>query len=135
VAEEDGALAGYVTVRWPGVGTADLAEIQDLNVLPRFRGRGIGAELLERAEAAVAERFDRVQIAVGLHQGYGAAQRLYVRRGYLPDGRGASAGGRPVPEGSTVALNDELVLTLQKALRAGSAVVHDGDPGAGRAPE
>jgi GNAT superfamily N-acetyltransferase len=119
VAEEEGTLAGYVTVRWPPAGGADEAEIQDLNVLPTFRRRGIGTALLAQAEAAVAARARLVQIAVGLHQGYGAAQRLYVQRGYVPDGRGASIRGRPVAEGATVVLDDGLVLTLQKVLRAG----------------
>lgn len=42
VAEEQGTLAGYVTVRWPAAGGAETIEIQDLNVLPPFRRRGIG---------------------------------------------------------------------------------------------
>ena len=116
VAEELGNLAGYVTVRWPSPGAPEPAEIQDLNVLPSFRNRGIGTALLDQAEAAVARRGDVVQIAVGLHGGYGAAQRLYVRRGYVPDGRGASIEGRPVAEAAVVALDDALVITLCKTL-------------------
>ena len=116
VAEERGGLAGYVTVRWPAAGSGDAAEIQDLNVLPPFRRRGIGTALLAQAEAAAGERGPVVRIAVGLHQGYGAAQRLYVQRGYVPDGRGVSIRGRPVAEGATVELDDALVLTLQKLL-------------------
>lgn len=116
VAEEQGSVAGYVTVRWPPAGGADGAEIQDLNVLPPFRRRGIGTALLAQAEAAVAARGRLVQIAVGLHQGYGAAQRLYVQRGYVPDGRGVSIRGQLVAENATVVLDDALVLTLQKLL-------------------
>ena len=119
VAEEQSTLAGYVTVRWPPAGSADQVEIQDLNVLPGFRRRGVATALLAEAEAAVAARGNLVQIAVGLHQGYGAAQRLYVQRGYMPDGRGVSVGGRPVAEGETVVLDDALVLTLQKVLSIG----------------
>jgi ribosomal protein S18 acetylase RimI-like enzyme len=117
VAEEAGALAGYVTVRWPPPGRTGLAEIQDLNVLPSFRRRGIGTALLDQAEAAVALRADAVQIAVGLHQGYGAAQRLYVQRGYVPDGQGATVEGQSVPEGAAVVLDDAHVLILHKALK------------------
>jgi hypothetical protein len=36
----------------------------------------------------VAERSDVVGLGVGLYPDYGTAQRMYVRRGYLPDGRG-----------------------------------------------
>ena len=110
--------AGYVTVRWPAAG--GLPEIQDLNVLPPFRRRGIGSALLAQAEAAAAERADEVQIAVGLHQGYGSAQRLYVQRGYAPDGQGISIRDRPIPEGAAVVVDDSLVLTLRKSLRTSS---------------
>ena len=116
VAEEFGDLAGYVTVRWPAPGITEPAAIEDLNVLPSFRNRGVGTALLDQAEASVARRADVVQIAVGLHGGYGAAQRLYVQRGYVPDGRGASIAGRPVAEGAAVALDDALVITMRKAL-------------------
>ena len=95
-------------------------------MLPSFRNRGIGTALLELAEAAVARRGDVVQIAVGLHRGYGAAQRHYVRRGYVPDGAGASIDGRPVAEGVTVALDDALVITMRKALHAPA---RERDPG------
>ena len=126
VAEELGGVAGFVTVLWPLPCATGPAEIQDLNVLPSFRNRGIGTALLELAEAAVARRGDVVQIAVGLHRGYGAAQRLYVRRGYVPDGAGASIDGRPVAEGVTAALDDALVITMRKAL---NAPARERDPG------
>ena len=58
----------------------------------------------------------RVGIGVGLHEAYGAAQRLYVRRGYVPDGRGVACGGAAVPEGERVVMDDETILYLTKAL-------------------
>ncbi|WP_417419328.1 hypothetical protein [Hominenteromicrobium sp.] len=39
-------------------------------------------------EALAAETSDTVCLGVGLHSGYGAAQRMYVLRGYVPDGSG-----------------------------------------------
>ena len=58
VATVDGPFAGYVTVNWRPtyVGFADLniPEIQDLNVLPIFRRKGIASRLLDRAETEVA---------------------------------------------------------------------------------
>ncbi len=68
-----------------------IPEIQDLNVLPPFRRKGIATMLLDRAEAEVACRSDVVGIGVGLHPGYNDAQRLYVKRGYIPDGLGRVA--------------------------------------------
>jgi len=39
-------------------------------------------------------------ITVGLFDDYGPAQRLYARRGYIPDGRGACQGQRALHRGS-----------------------------------
>ena len=45
-----------------------------------------------------------VAIGVGMHAGYNAAQRLYVLRGYVPDGRGLTYGDRYVGEYEDVKL-------------------------------
>ncbi len=94
VAIVDGQFAGYVTVNWqpsyPGFSEQKIPEIQDLNVIREFRRQGIASRLLDRAESEVAQHFEVVGIGVGLHPGYNAAQRLYVRRGYIPDGRGVT---------------------------------------------
>jgi GNAT superfamily N-acetyltransferase len=93
-----------------------IPEIQDLNVLPPFRRRGIGSRLLDAAEEIVASRSAEVGIGFGLYADYGAAQRLYVRRGYVPDGRGASHRGRFVLGGELVVADDDLVIHLTKRL-------------------
>jgi GNAT superfamily N-acetyltransferase len=114
-------FAGYATVNWkptyPGSVETNLPEIQDLNVLPQFRRRGIGTRLLDEAERIVALRSNAVAIGVGLHPGFNAAQRLYGKRGYVPDGRGVTYAEKFVEEGATVAMDDELVLHLIKQLR------------------
>ena len=91
-----------------------IPEIQDLNVSPRYRRRGIASAILDAAERVAFERSDRVGIGFGLHPGYGAAQRLYVLRGYVPDGRGVFCRGDFPREGEHVELDDELVLYLVK---------------------
>ncbi|MDH3223373.1 MAG: GNAT family N-acetyltransferase [Gemmatimonadota bacterium] len=113
MAEVEGAYAGHVKIAWD-VGDPPAPEIQDLAVLPSFRRRGIASQLLETAEAAAFRRAHLVRIGVGLHPGYGAAQRLYVGRGFIPDGRGATYEGRVMQEGALVKLDDELVLHLEK---------------------
>lgn len=122
VAILDGQFSGYVTVNWwpsyPGFAEQKIPEIQDLNVLLLFRRQGIGSRLLDRAEAEVARQCGVVGIGVGLQPGYNAAQRLYVRRGYIPDGRGITYRDRYVEEGAQVALDDNLVLHFTKQLRA-----------------
>ncbi len=121
VAEWEGDFSGYVTIAWQSDYVAfkaeDIPEIQDLNVLPEFRRRGIAARLLDEAEGLASERCDRVGISVGLHPGYNAAQRMYVLRGYVPDARGVTWQGEYIREGQEVVADDALVLHLVKELQ------------------
>ena len=45
---------------------------------------------------------------------YRAAQRLYIRRGYIPDGHGITYKYRPIVVGQYVPIDDDLVLWLIK---------------------
>lgn len=114
-------IAGYVTVLWAsayeGFRTAGIPEIADFNVLPHLRRRGIGTALMDAAEALVGDRTDTVGIGVGLYPDYGPAQRLYVLRGYVPDGRGVTWRNRQVVPADTVTVDDELVLHFTRKLR------------------
>lgn len=60
VARVDGAFAGYLTVVWvphyEPFRQAGIPEIQDFNVLPRYRRQGIGTALMNAAEALIATR-------------------------------------------------------------------------------
>jgi len=113
-------FAGYVTINWKSeyqpLAGASIGELQDLNVLPSLRRHGIATRLLEAAEAAVSRRSRKVGIAVGLHPGYNAAQRMYVLCGYVPDGNGVTVGNEFVQEGQTVTMDDDVVLHLVKDL-------------------
>lgn len=120
VARSGGVFAGYVTIVWasgyPPLREAGIPEIADFNVLPHLRRRGIGSRLLDAAEARIAERAASAGIGVGLYADYGAAQRLYVQRGYIPDGRGITWRNRAVVPGATVVVDDDLALYFTKAL-------------------
>jgi GNAT superfamily N-acetyltransferase len=120
VAHAGGEFAGYVTLRWdpdyPGVAGTGIPEVQDLNVLPHFRRRGIASRLLDVAEAEAAKRSSVIAIGVGLHPGYNAAQVLYVKRGYIPDGLGVTYNERYVAEGESATFDDNLVLHFLKKL-------------------
>jgi GNAT superfamily N-acetyltransferase len=120
VARRDGRFAGYVTLSWqpayPPFIAEGIPEIQDFNVLPALRRRGIGSALMGAAESAAGERAAAVGLAVGLCADYGAAQRLYVRRGYVPDGRGIAYRGRALGFGERVTVDDDLVLCFTKTL-------------------
>ncbi|HEX8713702.1 MAG TPA: GNAT family N-acetyltransferase [Terracidiphilus sp.] len=120
VAFVNGQFAGYVTLNWqptyPPFAEAGIPEIQDLNVLPEFQRQGIATRLLDEIEALAGERTSTIGIAVGLHPGYNAAQRLYGRRGYIPDGRGITCRDRFLEEGAQIVLDDDLVLHLTRRL-------------------
>ncbi len=115
-----GQIAGFASLVWksdyPPFRTAGIPEIQDLNVLPDQRRRGIATRLLDEAEARIAERSPIAGISFGLTADYGAAQRLYVLRGYVPDGRGITASHTPVEPGSEVKADDDLVFWMTKRL-------------------
>ena len=116
-------FAGYVTINWnpsyTPFRTDGIPEIQDFNVLPAFRRKGIGTRLMDKAERKVSERSSVAGIGVGMAPDYGAAQRLYVLRGYVPDGKGLTRDGKPVTPGDEITVDDGLVLYLTKALPSG----------------
>ncbi|KTD24110.1 GNAT family N-acetyltransferase [Legionella maceachernii] len=118
-------FTGYITLKWlsqyePFV-SKSIPEIMDLNVLPEFRQSGIGSTLLQVAEEKAASQSDVVGIGVGLYGGadggYGQAQRLYVKRGYLPDGLGVTYDYQPTVPGQIYSLDDDLILWFTKKLR------------------
>jgi GNAT superfamily N-acetyltransferase len=121
VAERGGEFAGYITVVWesdyPPFREKRIPEIADFNVLIRHRRMGVGTALMDAAEQRIALRSPVIGLGVGLYPDYGAAQVLYVRRGYVPDGRGLFTGGRHPQPGEQVRLDDDLVLHLTRRLR------------------
>lgn len=121
VAYFDQVFSGYLTINWqsgyPPFRAENIPEIQDFNVLPHFRRRGIGTKLMETAEQTVARRSPIVGIGVGMDTDYGAVQRLYVLRGYVPDGRGLVYDDHFVKYGEQVTVNDDLVLYFTKHLK------------------
>jgi GNAT superfamily N-acetyltransferase len=120
VAWDGDTFVGYVTVVWNSgyapFRAAGIPEIADFNVLPHVCRQGIGSLLLDEAERRIAARSHVAGIGVGMTADYGAAQRLYVTRGYVPDGRGLVAGGHQVSWGETVLVDDDLVLYFTKTV-------------------
>jgi GNAT superfamily N-acetyltransferase len=122
------APAGYLTLLWdaeyPPFRAAGVPEVQDLLVAAALRRRGVATALLDEAEAIAARRAPGIGLSVGVYEAYGPAQRLYARRGYLPDGRGATYRHRPLLGGEEVRVDDYLALHLIRPLRADAD--HDG---------
>ena len=121
VAENEVRVVGYVMLnrqsRYPSFRRMNIPEIQDLYVLPAFRRGRVGERLVAACEAqARADACDMIGLAVGLHAGFGAAQRLYVRLGYMPDGAGMVYDMDCVGEGAFVNVDDDLNLMMVKDL-------------------
>lgn len=118
VAYSDQQFAGYVTLKWESqykpFRKNNIPEIMDLNVLPAFRCVGIGTALLLAAETEAYTKHDVVGLGVGLYPDYGAAQRLYVKRGYTPDGLGLTYHYKPLNAGDSIILDDDLVLWFMR---------------------
>jgi GNAT superfamily N-acetyltransferase len=121
VAFVDEKFAGYLTICWnstyPPFREAMIPEIVDFNVLPQYRRQGIGTALMDKAESEIAKLFHFAGIGVGMDADYGAAQRLYVLRGYIPDARGLYYQKHHLKHGEQVIVNDDLALYFTKELK------------------
>lgn len=121
VAFVDGQFAGYLTICWESSYRPFLVnsipEIVDFNVLPRFRRMRIGTQLMDKAESEIAKVSPVAGIGVGMTGDYGAAQKLYILRGYIPDGRGLHWRDHHVHYHEDVTVDDDLALYLTKELK------------------
>lgn len=121
VATVNDKVAGYLTIL-PSVSEGAYAnmgipEICDFNVLQKFQKIGIGNKLMNHAEAYVAKTHDTITLGVGLHSGYGAAQRIYVKRGYIPHGSGAWYQGKILEQYVPCVNDDDLIIYMSKSLK------------------
>lgn len=121
VAFINGEFAGYLTICWTSYYApfrqANIPEIVDFNVLPKFRRQKIGTYLMDKAESEIAKVSPTGGIGVGIDPDYGPAQRLYVLRGYIPDGRGVYYRGHHIQYGEEITVDDSLALYLTKELK------------------
>lgn len=120
IAEYTSTVAGICTLvlrpsegPWKGRG---IPEIVDLCVFFHLHRKGIGTRLLDAAEAEAAKYADRVCLAVGVHSGYGPAQRMYVKRGYNFDGSGVWYKNKPLEQYAPCVNDDDLLLFMSKEL-------------------
>ncbi len=121
----DGNVAGYVILKvesqYEPFAKNKIPEISDLNVLPEFRRNGTAKQLILVAEVKASEISETVGIGVGLYGGkdlgYGPAQKLYIKLGFIPDGLGVTYGYEKCIPGRSYPLDDNLVLWMEKKLR------------------
>ena len=121
IAERNGKFVGYLTIVWeshyPPFRNKGIPEIVDFAVLEAHQRQGIGTFLMDAAELRVAEKSNLIGIGVGLHADYGAAQVMYAKRGYVPDGRGIHYNGQQLRFGDQTTVDDSLVICFTKELR------------------
>ena len=120
VAEFGGNVAGYINVypdaKEGAFANQGYAEIVDFGVLEKYCRNGIGSKLMDVAEQIASEYSDVIYLGVGVHSGYGSAQRMYVKRGYLPDGSGVWYGDQVCEQHAQCCNDDDLILYLSKEL-------------------
>ena len=120
VAEVDGNAAGYASLLSHDIsGTfkdKNIPVIVDFNVLKKYQRNGIGTAIMDAIENDVKEYSSTICLGVGLHYGYGSAQRMYIKRGYIPDGSGVWFRGERLEQYEPCVNDDELILDLFKQL-------------------
>lgn len=120
VALLNGEIAGFVLLTPKAIAGPfaqdHIPEIVDLNVFKRFQHKGIGNALMDVAEQVAQQLASNVCLAIGLHASFGAAQRLYVKRGYIPDGSGVWYRGLPLDPYAQCINDDDLMLYLSKEI-------------------
>jgi ribosomal protein S18 acetylase RimI-like enzyme len=121
ILSKDGKECGYCYLnqkpKYAPYKRLDIWEIQDLHVYSEYRQKGYATMLIKECEnIARTEGCSEVGISVGLTADYGAAQRLYCKLGYLPDGQGITYDRKSLIHGDMIRLDDDLCLMMIKAL-------------------
>lgn len=118
VYEKDDQTMGYITlVLNPSSGpfkNTKIPEIKDFNVFEKYQNKGIGQELLD----AITKKANgpQVGIGVGLNPDYGKAQRMYIKNGFIPDGKWIYYKGEIVKAGDTCINDDDLTMYFIKGV-------------------
>jgi GNAT superfamily N-acetyltransferase len=121
IAVRGAEVLGYVAIVWEsnyeGFRSRGIPLLHQISVAEPYRRQGVATRLMDAAEGlARSQGVGTMGITVGLFDAYGAAQRMYARRGYVPDGRGACLDKRPLREGERVTVDHNLIMWLTKDL-------------------
>ena len=120
IAELNQEFAGYLTIKWESdykpFRVNEIPEIVDFNVLKKYQRLGIGTKLMDEAEKRIKMVSNIAGIGFGVYKDYGAAQILYINRGYKPDGNGLVKESIPLKYGDVITIDDSVVFCLTKKL-------------------
>lgn len=100
IAEQDGALAGFVIVKL----VAGIAELESIAVMESFRSRGLGRALVEAALACVREH-GATRFELEVRASNAAAIALYKGTGFVTEGRRARYYAAPVEDALLMAID------------------------------
>ncbi|MFD2611051.1 GNAT family N-acetyltransferase [Paenibacillus gansuensis] len=103
--------------KYPYFEQLHIPEINNLNVFPQYRKQRVASTLLDELENIAAMYSKFVGLGVGLYKDYGNAQRMYCKRGYVLDGNGVTYQNVEVNPGTTVMVDDDLLLYLMKEVQ------------------
>ena len=116
----NGEIAGYVFLyykcRWGGLANCNVPGVVDLIVFEKYRNKGVATALMDIVEEIAKKHSNKVYLDVCLNSEYGPAQRLYVKRGYVPDGKGVYYEEKVCETNAICKNDDELTLCLVKEL-------------------
>jgi len=117
----DDQVAGHITLRWKSEYKPFLKkkipEIKDLIVIKKYREYGVGSLLLDVAEGKASKKSSVAGLCVGLDIYYGLAQKLYVSRGFIPDGNGVTRLCKTIVPEDKVIFDEEFELWFTKRVR------------------
>ncbi len=120
VATVGNEIAGYATLlphdEHGPFKDKNIPVIVDFNVLEKFQNNGVGTAIMDCIEKSVQQYSSTICLGVGLHYGYGSAQRMYIKRGYIPDGSGVWFNDEPLKQYAPCVNDDSLILYLSKNL-------------------
>lgn len=121
VALHNKQMAGYASLLWKSLYLPfrqdDTPQITAMVVAATRRQNGMGEALVKELEA-LADKAGCLRVGAGipLTAEFGGAQRLYLRMGYLPDGRGVTSGNDPLKAGDTVTVDRRLMMWFTKVI-------------------
>ncbi|WP_069997348.1 GNAT family N-acetyltransferase [Cellulosilyticum sp. I15G10I2] len=112
-------IVGYITIIWEShyedFKERGIPEIKDIRVLSGFRKRGIATQLINEAEKRAARVASYCAAGVGLAESYEAAQCLYAKRDYIPNGKGVFYMDQDI-QNDQLEVDDNQALMMIKAL-------------------
>lgn len=94
-----------------------IPEVFDFGVFIKYQRHGIGNIMMDVVENLASKKCNKICLGVGVANGYGSAQRMYVKRGYIPDGTGVWYQNKVCPQYTPCNNDDDLVLLLLKELK------------------